>query len=79
MLTYNSRLSAKNVRLLRPTLFNYVYTREELLQYSNELWDLIVKDKMNVKIHEVYPLEDVKRATEDIESRKTKGKLLLKP
>lgn len=75
----NRRLSAKNVRLLRPTLFNYIYTREEFKQYAAELWDIITKDKLNVKIHEVYPVEDVVRATKDIEGRKTTGKLLLRP
>ncbi|KAF2198269.1 NAD(P)-binding protein [Delitschia confertaspora ATCC 74209] len=74
-----SRLSAKNIKLLRPTLFNYVATRDEFKHYSNELWDFITKDKMNVNIHEVYPLKDVVRATKDIEGRKTTGKLLLKP
>ncbi|KAJ4346075.1 NADPH:quinone reductase [Ascochyta clinopodiicola] len=74
-----ARLSAKNVKLLRTTLFNYIATREELQQYAKELWGFIEKDGLNVKIHDVYPLEDVKRATEDIEGRKTTGKLLLKP
>jgi NADPH2:quinone reductase len=73
------RLSAKNIKLLRPTLFNYVYTREEALKYSNELWEFIVKDGLKVKIHDIYPLSDVVRATEDIQGRKTTGKLLLKP
>jgi NADPH2:quinone reductase len=74
-----SRLSSKNIKLLRPTLFNYIYTREELQKYASELWDFITKDGLKVKIHEVYPLEDVARAHTDIESRKTTGKLLLKP
>lgn len=74
-----SRLSAKNVKLLRPTLFNYIYTREELQQYAQELWDFIEKDGLNVKIHEVYPLKNVEQATKDIEGRKTTGKLLLQP
>ncbi|PSN62154.1 NAD(P)-binding protein [Corynespora cassiicola Philippines] len=73
------RLSAKNVKLLRPTLFNYIPTREDLLKYANELWGFIEKDGLKVRIHEVYPLSDVVRATQDIESRKTTGKLLLKP
>ena len=54
-------------------------TREEFQQYSKELWGFIEKDGLNVKIHDIYPLEDIKRATEDIEGRKTTGKLLLKP
>lgn len=75
----NSRLQEKNVKLVRPSFTNYIASREELLQYASELWKFIEKDGLNVKIHEVYPLADVKRATEDIESRKTTGKLLLKP
>ncbi|KAF2873419.1 hypothetical protein BDV95DRAFT_627346 [Massariosphaeria phaeospora] len=74
-----ARLSAKNIRLLRTTLFNYVATRAELEMYAKELWSFIEKDKLNVKIHDVYPLKDVVRATQDIESRKTTGKLLLEP
>ncbi|KAH7089045.1 hypothetical protein FB567DRAFT_591156 [Paraphoma chrysanthemicola] len=74
-----ARLSPKNVRLVRPTLFNYIATREELQEAASELWKFIEKDGLKVKIHEVYPLSDVVRATQDIEGRKTTGKLLLKP
>lgn len=73
-----ARLSAKNVKILRPTLFGYIYTREEYEKYAAELFNFIIKDKLNVRIHEVYPLKDVKRAHDDIEGRKTTGKLLLK-
>jgi NADPH2:quinone reductase len=73
------RLSAKNVKLVRPTLFNYIATREELQEAAKELWKFIEKDGLNVKIHNVYPLEDVVKATQDIEGRKTTGKLVLKP
>ena len=78
-LTCHRRLGAKNVKLLRPTLFNYIYTREEVLKYTNELWNFIEKDGLNVAIHDIYPLKDVVRATEDIQSRKTTGKLLMRP
>ncbi|KAF2708906.1 NAD(P)-binding protein [Pleomassaria siparia CBS 279.74] len=71
------RLSGKNIKLIRPTLFQYIATADELSGYSKELWDIIEKGKLNVRVHEVYPLEDVVRATKDIESRKTTGKLLL--
>jgi NADPH2:quinone reductase len=64
---------------VRPTLFNYVATRQELQEAASELWKFIEKDGLNVKIHKVYPLSDVVQATEDIEGRKTTGKLLLKP
>ena len=78
LLTDYRRLSAKNAKIARPTLFNYISTREEFETYTNELWDFILKDKMDVAIHEVYPLAEVARAHSDIESRKTSGKLLLK-
>ncbi|KAF1846584.1 NAD(P)-binding protein [Cucurbitaria berberidis CBS 394.84] len=74
-----ARLSPKNVKLLRPTLFNYIATREELQTAAKELWNFIEKDGLNVKIHDVYPLSDIVRATQDIESRKTTGKLVLTP
>jgi len=74
-----SRLAAKNIKLVRPTLFNYIATREELQAAAKELWSFIEKDGLNVRIHDVYPLSDIVRATEDIQSRKTTGKLVLKP
>ena len=64
---------------MRPTLFQYIVTREEFEFYSKQLFDVVIKDKINVRIHEVYPLKDVARAQKDLESRKTTGKLVLKP
>lgn len=74
-----ARLSAKNVKIIRPTLFNYIHTREEFERYTAELFDFIVKDKLNVRVHETYALEDIKRAHGDLEGRRTTGKLLLRP
>ncbi|KAF2838961.1 NAD(P)-binding protein [Patellaria atrata CBS 101060] len=74
-----ARLSPKVVKLSRPMLFGYLATREEAEHYASELWDFMLKDKLQVRIHDVYPLRDVARAHSDIEGRKTTGKLLLKP
>jgi NADPH:quinone reductase len=74
-----AKLSAKNAKLLRPTLFNYLTTREEFETYTRELFDFMAKGEVDVRVHEVYPLKEVKRAHEDLEGRKTTGKLLLKP
>jgi NADPH2:quinone reductase len=74
-----SRLAPKNLKVLRPTLFNYIFTRKEFEDYSADLFDHIIKDKLNVRIHEVYPLSEVQRAHLDLEGRKTTGKLLMKP
>ena len=58
----NRRLSAKNIKIARPTFFGYVATRDEFEGYANELFKMMTEDKFNVKIHEVYPLQDVARA-----------------
>ncbi|KAH9909155.1 NAD(P)-binding protein [Xylariomycetidae sp. FL2044] len=79
-----ARLSAKNCKLLRPTLFNYVSTRDEFEHYTRELFDFIGgggggREGFDVRIHDVYPLSEIKRAQDDLEGRKTTGKLLLDP
>ncbi|KAL8911297.1 MAG: hypothetical protein Q9171_003505 [Xanthocarpia ochracea] len=74
-----SKLSAKNAKVARPTLVNYIFTRDEFEHYSAELFKLMIDEKFSVRIHEIYHLKDVARAHTDIESRKTMGKLLLKP
>ncbi|KAL8941237.1 MAG: hypothetical protein Q9216_002370 [Gyalolechia sp. 2 TL-2023] len=74
-----SKLSAKNAKVARPTLYNYIYTREEYEHYSEKLWKMMIDQKFTVRIHNIYPMKDVAKAHTDIESRKTMGKLLLKP
>lgn len=74
-----ARLSAKNARLMRPTLFGYVATRAELEHYVQELFDFVLKEKLDVRIHDVYALSHVARAHQDLEERRTTGKLLLDP
>ncbi|KAL8641225.1 MAG: hypothetical protein Q9228_001942 [Teloschistes exilis] len=74
-----SKLSANNAKVARPTLYNYVATRQEFENYSDELFKMMIQNSFSVRIHETYPLKDVARAHTDIESRKTMGKLLLKP
>ncbi|CZS88852.1 related to NADPH2:quinone reductase [Rhynchosporium graminicola] len=74
-----SKLAGKSIKVLRPTLFNYIYTREEFERYTAELFDYVLKDKLNVRVHETYPLAEIARAHTDLEGRKTTGKLLLKP
>jgi NADPH2:quinone reductase len=62
---------------MRPTLFNYLTTREEFAKWTKELFEFL-EGGLAVNIHETYPLKDVARAHQDLEGRKTTGKLLLK-
>ncbi|MCJ1313347.1 NADPH:quinone reductase [Agyrium rufum] len=74
-----ARLTAKNVKVVRPKLDNYIYTREEFENYAEELWTLMRDQSLDTHIHEIYPLQDAKRAHDDLEGRKSTGKLLLRP
>lgn len=74
-----ARLSAKNVRLMRPTLFNFIATRDEFAGNAKELFAILAGGDFDLSIHKTYPLKDVAQAHQDLEGRKTSGKLLLKP
>ena len=63
----------------RPSLQHYVATREELEQRANDILGMIVRGDLKLRIHKVYPLEDVRQAHHDLGGRKTTGKLLLIP
>ena len=72
------RLAEKNIRLMRTTLFQYITTREEFDALSSEVVQLVADKKLDLAIHKIYPIQDVKHAHDDLEGRKTTGKLLLK-
>jgi len=61
----------------RPISLDYVKTRAELTQRTDTLFDLVLTEKLKVHIDKVYPLSEVAQAHQDLESRKTVGKLLL--
>lgn len=74
-----ARLAEKNVRLMRTTLVNYVRTRDEFAAHCDALFKLVEAHDFDIRVHEVYPLSEVGRAHDDLEGRKTTGKLLLDP
>jgi NADPH:quinone reductase len=63
----------------RPTLQTYTRTPESLRERAGALFELIETDQLNVRIGARYPLEQARQAHEDLEARKTMGKLLLIP
>jgi NADPH2:quinone reductase len=72
-------LVSGSLYLTRPTLAHYTATREDLLERGNAVLDLVAKGKLDVRIGGRYPLADARRAHEDLEARRTTGKLLLLP
>jgi NADPH2:quinone reductase len=65
--------------LTRPTLGHYTATREELEARASELFDMVAKKKLKLRIEHVYPLAEARQAHRDLEGRKTTGKLVLVP
>jgi NADPH2:quinone reductase len=65
--------------LTRPTLGSYAADRAELLWRAGDLFEWIAKGELDVRIGGEYSLEDARRAHEDLEARRTTGKLLLIP
>jgi NADPH2:quinone reductase len=63
----------------RPTLFQYIATREELVARSGAVFGLMSAGKLKLRIEHTYPLAEAERAHRDLEGRKTTGKLLLIP
>ncbi len=71
--------SAGSLFLTRPTLRHYTARREELLARAREVLGWVADGKLEVHIGGRYPLEDARKAHEDLEGRRTMGKLLLLP
>jgi NADPH:quinone reductase len=69
--------AAGSVYLTRPTLMHYTETREELLERSGAIFGWMGSGELHVRIGGRYPLEDAGRAQEDLQSRRTTGKLVL--
>ena len=63
----------------RPTLANYIATREELLARSSAVLSMVATGKLQLRIEYTYPLAEAQQAHRDLEGRKTTGKLLLIP
>jgi NADPH2:quinone reductase len=63
--------------LTRPTLVNYISTREELVARSGAVFGMISSGKLKLRVQQTYPLAEAPQAHRDLEGRKTTGKLLL--
>jgi NADPH2:quinone reductase len=69
--------SAGSVFLTRPTLAHYTATRDELLWRAGEVFDAVRKGSLQIRIGGRYPLAEARRSHEDLQGRRTTGKLLL--
>ena len=68
-----------SVYLTRPTLAHYIATREELLWRGTEVLRAIAEGTLRLNIGGKYPLASAVQAYDDLENRRTIGKLILQP
>ena len=64
--------------LTRPTLASYTGTREELVATANQLFDVVLKGAVKIKVNQTYPLNQAAQAHRDLEARKTIGSTLFR-
>lgn len=65
--------------LTRPGLRDYSSERQELLARAADVFSWVADGSLEVRIGGRYPLEEARRAHEDLAARKTIGKLLIQP
>ena len=65
--------------LTRPSMVHYLQTAEELQWRASEVFSDVAAGALTVTLGGTYPLSDARLAHEDLQARKTSGKLLLIP
>ena len=65
--------------LTRPTLGNYTSTPEDLAIAARELFAVVKKGAVKIKINQTYPLREAAQAHRDLQDRKTTGSTVLLP
>ena len=73
-------LNAKgSLFLTRPSLFHYTATREDLAKRAGDVLGWIQKGELKLRIGATFPLAEAAKAHQDLEGRRTTGKVLLIP
>ena len=72
-------LQPKGLFFVRPSMQQYLHTREELDEASKTLFEKISSKKVKVEIFKKYKLDDIKQAHIDMESRKIVGPAVIIP
>jgi NADPH:quinone reductase len=71
--------AAGSLFLTRPMLIHYTATRDELTWRAREVFDAVVAGELRVHIGARFALADARTAHEQLQARKTTGKVLLLP
>jgi NADPH2:quinone reductase len=65
--------------MTRPTLFDYIATPDEFRASAQALFDMIASGAVKIEIGQTFPLAEVRKAHEALESRATTGATILVP
>jgi len=65
--------------LTRPGLNQYMATRDELMSRARDLFEWLASGRLKIRIGHVFPLAEARTAHEELEARRTTGKVLLTP
>lgn len=68
-----------SLSLTRPSLLHYIATRKQLLEAADELFDVVQRGFVKIRVGQTYPLEKAADAHRDLEARKTTGSIVLLP
>lgn len=74
-----NRLQAGSYYLTRPTLAHFVASREDLTRRASDVLGRVREGSLRVSVGTRYPLAEAARAHEDLQARRTTGKLLIIP
>ena len=73
-------LGAKgSLYLTRPGLATYTAKRTDLQRSAQELFDVVGKGVVSIRVNQTFPLQDAARAQEALEARRTTGSTILLP
>ena len=78
---FNTRILSEkgSLYLTRPTLADYASNKEEISQRTQDIFSWIKNNKLRIRIHKEFRLSEAKDAHEELEGRKSAGKVLLVP
>ena len=72
-------LQTKGLYFVRPSMQQYLRTREELEEAAKNLFEQISSGKIKIEIFKKYKLDDIKTAHSDLEERKIVGPAVIIP
>jgi NADPH:quinone reductase len=72
------KFTPKSAFCTRPKLGDYVATQEELEQRCNDVFGWVSSNKLNVKVDQIFSIDEAAQGQKYLESGNSKGKILFK-